>query len=128
MNAEKVYNTAKKANKRLPELESIILQDDYNANSNVNNFFVCWSYYYALDVIKGRWEEAETIIAQNAYYAYCYARNVIKGRWEEAESAIATNADYAYLYAKYVVKGKWEEGETVIATQNYYLRCYDGLF
>ena len=39
--------------------------------------------------------------------AYGYARHVIKGRWPEAEPIIARNADYACRYAKHVIKSKY---------------------
>jgi len=34
-------------------------------------------------VIKGRWPEAEAVIAQDADAALRYAEGVIKGRWPE---------------------------------------------
>src|SRR3990167_9506898 len=58
-----------------------------------------WAYWYAHEVIKGRWPEAEEVIAAEAEVAYFYARYAIKGRWAEAEAAIATDARWAYLYA-----------------------------
>ena len=42
-----------------------------------------WAYYYAKDVIKGRWIEAENIIATDLFYAYHYAKNIIKGKLPE---------------------------------------------
>jgi hypothetical protein len=44
-----------------------------------------WAYWYARDVIKGRWPEAEPVIRSDPEWAYRYALNVIKGRWPEAE-------------------------------------------
>lgn len=35
-------------------------------------------YYYAKRLIKGRWPEAEPVIAKQADWAYCYAVDVIK--------------------------------------------------
>ena len=49
------------------------------------------AYYYAYNVIEGRWPEAEATIMRDSYYAYQYAHNVIKGRWPEAEAEIKTN-------------------------------------
>ena len=63
-----------------------------------------WAYWYAADVIKGRWPEAEAIIINNSKYAYWYARDVIKGRWPEAETVIATSAEWASRYARDVIK------------------------
>lgn len=36
----------------------------------------------------GRWPEAEQKIKSYPWYAYQYAKNIIKGRWEDAESII----------------------------------------
>ena len=74
-----------------------------------------WAFWYARDVIKGRWPEAEDVIAENAEYAYGYAKDVLKGRWPEAEDVIARDANYAWLYARYVIKGRWPEAEDVMA-------------
>ena len=41
--------------------------------------------------------------------AYCYANDVIKGRWPEAEAVIAQNANAASWYAEDVIKGPWPE-------------------
>ena len=95
MNAKEIYDQAFKENKRLPAFESIILQD------------VHWTYYYALEVVKSRWEEGEASISTKAQYAYFYARNILKGRWEEGEEIIATNAYYSYHYASYIMK--WDK-------------------
>ena len=73
-----------------------------------------YAYYYARDVIKGRWPGAEPIIKQNPWYAYRYARDVIGGRWPEAEPIIIKDPIYAYRYAKYIIKGRWPEAEPYI--------------
>ncbi len=36
-----------------------------------------WSCWYAREVVKGRWPEAELAIAQDAEWAYSYARDVV---------------------------------------------------
>ena len=82
------------------------------------------AYRYALNVIKGRWPEAESVIATNPYYAYAYAHDVINGRWPEAEARIMTNPYYAYLYALGVIKGRWPEAEAVIATDSFWYNRY----
>ena len=33
-----------------------------------------WAYWYAREVIQGRWPEAEGAIVLNSYWAYCYAK------------------------------------------------------
>jgi hypothetical protein len=51
----------------------------------------------------------EQYIIKDSHYAYFYALNIIKGRWIEAEDIIATNSGYAYLYAREIIKGKLPE-------------------
>jgi hypothetical protein len=92
MTSREAYQKALTAQKRLPELEPIILQDEH------------YSYFYVDAIIKGRWEEGEEIIATTAYIAYCYATSIIKGRWEKGETAIAKDLDCAFLYETNVLK------------------------
>lgn len=49
------------------------------------------SVLYAERVLKGRFLEAEPVIAQNHELAYQYAKNIIKGRFPEAESTFLAN-------------------------------------
>ena len=74
------------------------------------------AYYYARDVIKGRWPEAESVIATDPDRAYYYARYVIKGRWPEAEATIMTDPAWAYYYALDAIRGRWPDAEAMIAT------------
>lgn len=75
-----------------------------------------WAYWYAMNVVKGQWEEAENVIFRSPRYSYLYVLNlyvlnVIKKRYKKAESIIAQSHEYAYLYAKDIIKGRWEEEE-----------------
>jgi len=65
--ANKAYNKAVKAGKRLPELEHIIMNDPWH------------SCLYAERVIKARWIEAEDIIMTDPESSYYCAIHVIKG-------------------------------------------------
>jgi len=82
------------------------------------------AYYYAREVIKGRWHEAEPIITKSPVDAYQYARDVIKGRWEEAEPIIMTDPGLVYCYANNVIKGRWLEAEPIIMTEPYWAHAY----
>jgi len=84
---------SEKLGKRMPELEPVISKDAY------------YSYCYAINIIKGKWELGEPTISKNAQFSFIYARDV-KGRFILGEPAISKNALYSYLYAKYVIKGK----------------------
>jgi hypothetical protein len=46
-------------------------------------------------------EEAEEAISKDFEYSYYYAIYVLKGRFEKGEEAISKDADYSYLYAIY---------------------------
>ena len=64
---------------------------------------------YAEWVIKGRWPEAEAVIAKDPMAAYYYAEAVLKGRFPEGEATIAKDPDYStlYIYAFPEVKLEW---------------------
>jgi len=94
MTPEEAYYKARKSGKRIPEFEPIISKD------------AAYSYYYAKDIIKGRWEKGEPAISQDAFRSYYYAKDIIKGRWELGEAAISKNAYYSYIYAIEVIKGR----------------------
>ena len=46
-----------------------------------------WSYWYARDVLHGRFPEGETEIASDAEWSYRYARDVLHARFPEGETA-----------------------------------------
>jgi hypothetical protein len=85
------------------------------------------AYYYAKDVLNGRFPEGEAAIAKDTRWSYYYARDVIGGRWPRGEAAIAKDpqdAYFAYLYARDVLKGRFPKGEPAIAKDNYYAPLY----
>jgi hypothetical protein len=84
-----------------------------------------WAYDYARDVIKGRWAEAEPFIMKDPSSAYYYARNVIEGRWAEAEPHIMKYPGWAYYYAKEVIQGRWAEAEPHIMKDPRWAREYN---
>jgi hypothetical protein len=51
----------------------------------------------------------EEYFAKDAIYSYIYARDFIKGRFELGENAIAKDTEYSYYYAKEIIKGKLPE-------------------
>ena len=73
-----------------------------------------WAFWYASDVIEGRWPEAESVIMNDPGYAYRYALDIIKGRWPEAEPSIMKSPTWAYLYAIKLIKCRWPEAEPYI--------------
>jgi len=97
----------------IPEIENYALKSPERA------------YYYAINIVKGRWEKGEPIIMQSPEYAYDYAKNIIKGRWKEAEPCIMKNsAEWTYLYALKIIKGRWKEAEPYIIKEPYYAYIY----
>jgi hypothetical protein len=79
---------------------------------------------FAINVIQGRFPEAEPIIVENGEDIYLYALSAIGGRWLEAEKYIGENlsyfvnqtdvSKYFYLYACDIIKGRFPEAEPVI--------------
>ena len=55
-------------------------------------------YWYSINVIQGRFPEAESTIARDPKWAYWYARDVIKSRWPEAENTIAKDPYWSCVY------------------------------
>jgi len=94
MTPQEAYCKARNLGKRIPKLEPLISKD------------ALYSYYYARDVIKGRFILAELAIIQDAYFSYWYAIEVIEGRFELGEPVISKDSEYSYLYAEDVIKGK----------------------
>lgn len=98
--------------KRIPHLEEEIfasksLTECYLDLLDKRRTLVPYSivaYQYARNVIGGRWQAAETLIAQNEYSATWYAIHVMQRRWPEAEHIILTSCstilgnDYANLF------------------------------
>lgn len=84
-------------------------------------------YHYAKEIIKGRWSEAEEHIMKDPEYIYLYARDVIKGRWWEAEDVIK-RSPYSYWYVRDVIKGRWREAEDVLRVNEYIWRNYCNTF
>lgn len=71
-----------------PELEAIIATSAQE------------SYFYARDVLQGRFLEGEAIIAKSPTYAYLYAKNILKRRWPEVEESILLNTTPSEKYAE----------------------------
>ena len=63
-----------------------------------------WAYWYACEVIEGRWPEAEPVILTSPQWAYWYARDVIESHWLEAGLVILTSPRWTYWYTKNVLK------------------------
>jgi len=75
---------------------------------------ILWIYWYAKNIIKDRWSDAEEYIMKDPEWIYYYAKNIIKGRWYEAEEYIKKTQKWAYQYAKNIIKNRWPEAEEYI--------------
>ena len=84
----------------LAELEQLRDWDEFFAHPCAPD----WAYWYARNVLRGRWPEAEPVIAQSPTWAYWYAHNIIRGKFPEGEPAIATNPYWSYWYGKYIIR------------------------
>jgi len=92
MTPYEVYDKALSLGKRIPKLEPFILKDAY------------WSYWYAKDVIKGRFISGEAVISKNARYSYWYALYVIKGRLPDFmhNALLLSNNEFAKEYVEFI--------------------------
>lgn len=59
-----------------------------------------WAVWLACHVVRGRWPDAEPVIAREPWTSLRYARCVVKGRWEQGEAAIGKNARASKEYVK----------------------------
>jgi hypothetical protein len=64
---------------------------------------------------KTRVTKWEPILAKCPHFAFLYAKDILKGRFQAAEAVIATDASLAQKYAVYVLKGPFPAGEATIA-------------
>ena len=70
-----------------------------------------WSYWYAKDILHGRFPAGEPEIAKNAGMSYNYALDVIKGRFPAGEPELAKNIYLAGRYAVDVINGRFRAAE-----------------
>jgi hypothetical protein len=96
---EKAVEFAIRFAQRVPELESLILQDPI------------MSYKYAVSCVGERWLEGEPIIASNGLSAYHYATRLFNGPWEEGEEAIKKVPRWSVLYIKELLHMRWPAAE-----------------
>lgn len=73
-----------------------------------------FSFYYATEVLKGRFLLGESVIAMSPSYSYHYAKDVLKGRFGPGEKAISKCSMNSLRYAKDVLKGRFYLGEKAI--------------
>ena len=73
------------------------------------------AFYYARDVLKGRWQRAEAAI-MGASMAGDYVKDVVKEAVPEWEHLLMTRPRDAYLYALHIIKGRWAVAEPLIIT------------
>ena len=115
MTPEGAYRCALDRNCGDSELEAVIATD------------AMWSFVYARNVLRGRFELGEPAIATSPEWAYCYAKNVLGESFELGEPAIATLPYTSYGYAERVIRDRFELGEGAIARHDYWSLCYGRL-
>lgn len=107
------YQYLKFLQKRIPTLESVILQDSYYAAR------------YAKNVLHGTWEAAEPDILKNPHALLVYCRYV-KGDWQEARQIMLdTGPRFVFEYIHHVLNDQpWPEGALVLQQSARYARLY----
>jgi len=103
-----IYEAAEKITRREPRLEEILATDPF------------FSFLYAKNILRGRFEQGEATIAGHSSWAYQYCHCVIKGRWPQIEATLAKCPTQVCLYAGNVIRGRFIEGEKTIMQ----LPCY----
>ena len=63
-----------------------------------------WAFYYAKNVIQGRWPEAEAVIATDSRWACNYAKRILKDRFIIAEPLIFQDPIWSAFYNHYIMK------------------------
>jgi hypothetical protein len=87
------------------------------------------AYFYALNILKRRWPEAEPYIMKDPEAAVPYANILITQRkWPEAEPYIIKNPEWASLYAIYVLNHRWKEAEPIMKQNPIYWQNYKNRF
>jgi hypothetical protein len=83
--------------KRITELEKIIATDAEQ------------SFYYAMYMIKGAWDEGEKVISKDAYVSYFYAINILEDIFEKGHHTIF-KSQYKDDYIEFLKKNnKYDE-------------------
>jgi len=66
------------------------------------------SYFYALELIKGRWEKGEKSICKDLSFSYLYAINVLKGPFSLAHNKLL-RSHYNNKYIKFLIKNGYKD-------------------
>ena len=82
------------------------------------------SYNHAVNVLKGRFPEGESLILLSAKWSYGYSRDVLKAPWPEAEAVILTNPNWSVYYAINVLKAPWPVAEEIINSDEICAKAY----
>lgn len=94
-----MYYAVNVLKRRWKEYENRIIKD--NAVDNKSGFL----YHYMLQLkefyIIGRWIEAEKIIIDHPHSSMFYAINILKRRWTECETMLRKHNKYWKLYSQY---------------------------
>ena len=109
------------------EIHEMFGKDVFTKNEEAISNNAEYSYYYAKDVLRGRFEKGEEVISGSDYYSYWYAKDVLRRRFEKGEEAIFKSY-YSYRYSLDVLKGQFEKGEEAISNNFEYNLYYMSQF
>lgn len=75
-----------------------------------------YAFDYAKEIVCKRWEEFEKLLIEqnNTTLMYYYARDIIRGRFKKFEPYIMKNGINAGYYAAEIIKGRWLDAEPYI--------------
>lgn len=86
------------------------------------------AYYYAADILGGRFPEGEAAIATEALPSLWYAQFVLSGPFPAGEDAISEKGHRAFIYATHILHSRFPAGEPAIAADDYYAPLYKNFF
>lgn len=103
------------------EPKSLSLYDKVNNSMG----YLKTSYAWGSSVTSDKLEPVLNVIKKSPELAYYYAKNIIEGRWPEGEPAIIKAPDWACMYARDIMHDRWIEAEPVIKTDDYWRSGYE---
>jgi hypothetical protein len=118
---------------RFPEGEDAIAKDASAAKEYAE--YVLLPLYKAGKIDSPRFYKGEYVLSKAAHYIYFYARDIIKGRWPEGEhtllagtSELSSGASrvskFILWYVQDIIKGPWPEAEKVMSNDSGWMEEY----
>lgn len=116
MNLRKMIGQARKAGACKEELKCLRKIGNLS-DAEKNPRAPSWVYWYACNVLRGRFVEYEHVLLRSRHYAFQYVVDVVEEPFPLFEPVFADHPELAFEYAKIILNGKFEAGEKAIASK-----------